>query len=205
VKTYTDLSWSGGPHSLVYTQAITAGAHVLRAEFTWPGKTADVNGTVEKSFECAAAPAQPPTGGGTTPVGGTPPSGGTTPAGGTTPTVAPAPSGGTTGGGVLPATTVSGRARLLGPSGCVMQAFKARVRGRQIRAVTFFVDGKRVKRITGERSVYALRIRPTRYGFGRHRVIARVQFSAESGTASRRLPLTFRRCARAAGAPRFTG
>ena len=71
--------------------------------------------------------------------------------------------------------------------------------------MTFFLDGKRIKRITGERSVYSVKIRPNSLRFGRHRVVARVQFTAESETASRRLPLTFRRCGRGAVAPRFTG
>ena len=46
---------------------------------------------------------------------------------------------------------------------------------------------------------------PDRYGFGRHRVVARVRFTAESGTRALRLPLTFRRCAQGTVAPRFTG
>jgi hypothetical protein len=94
---------------------------------------------------------------------------------------------------------------LRGPSGCIKQAFRARVIGRSIAAVSFFVDGKRVKRLTGERSVYAVKIRPKNYGFARHRVVARVRFTADSGTAARRLPLTFRRCARQTVQPRFTG
>jgi uncharacterized repeat protein (TIGR01451 family) len=109
------------------------------------------------------------------------------------------------GSGVLPETVVSGRAALRGPSGCVKTAFRARVRGRSISAVTFFVDGRRIKRITGSRAVYQLKVRPKRYGFGRHTIIARVEFTEASGTPSRRLPLTFRRCAQGTVAPRFTG
>jgi len=107
--------------------------------------------------------------------------------------------------GVLPETVASGRAVLRGPSGCVKQAFRARVRGRSIASVTFFVDGRRVKRITGTHASYSLKVRPSRYGFGRHTIIARVEFIAASGTQSRRLPLTFRRCAQGTVAPRFTG
>ncbi|HYI20184.1 MAG TPA: hypothetical protein VD836_15815 [Solirubrobacteraceae bacterium] len=116
------------------------------------------------------------------------------------PVVTPPP-----GGGQLPEEVVSGRARLRGPSGCVKQAFRARVSGREIRSVAFFVDGKLVKQINTRKSVYTVKIRPNQYGFGRHRVIARVRFTAESGTSARRLPLTFRRCGRGAVAPRFTG
>jgi hypothetical protein len=108
-------------------------------------------------------------------------------------------------GGVLPEAVASGRASLRGPSGCVKQAFRARVSGRSIASVTFSVDGKKVKTVSGKRGVYALKVRPGRYGFGRHKIVARVQFTAASGTAAKKLPLTFRRCAQGAVAPRFTG
>jgi hypothetical protein len=108
-------------------------------------------------------------------------------------------------GGVLPEAIASGRASLRGPSGCVKQAFKARVTGRSIASVTFFVDGKQVKKISGKRGSYAIKVHPSRFGFGRHKIVARVQFTPASGTAARKLPLTFRRCAQGAVAPRFTG
>jgi hypothetical protein len=130
--------------------------------------------------------------GGTTP-GGTAP-GGTAP-GGTTPDR----------GGILPETIASGRARLRGPSGCVKQAFHARVTGRSIASVAFYVDGRLVKRFAGERKSYSIKVNPRRYGLGRHRIVARVTFAPASGTQARTLPLTFRRCARGAVAPRFTG
>jgi uncharacterized repeat protein (TIGR01451 family) len=127
----------------------------------------------------------------TQPGGGTPPPGGNTPPPG--------------GGGVLPEETLSGRARLSGPSGCVKKALRARVTGRSIASVSFFVDGKLVKRFTGQKASYSIKVRPSSLGFGRHKVVARVKFTAASGTKARRLPLTFRRCARQAIAPRFTG
>jgi hypothetical protein len=138
----------------------------------------------------------------TVPPPDTPPAPPTPPTTPTTPESTPTPPGGS---GVLPETIVSGRAALRGPSGCVKQAFRARVRGRSIASVTFFVDGRHVKRISGKHSVYSLTVRPGRYGFGRHRIVARVVFTAESGTKARRLPLTFRRCSQGAVAPRFTG
>jgi hypothetical protein len=108
-------------------------------------------------------------------------------------------------GGVLPVSVASGRASLRGPSGCVKRAFRARVSGRSIASVTFFVDGKKVKTVSGKRSVYAVKVRPGRLGFGRHKIVARVVFTAASGTAARSIPLTFRRCPQGAVAPRFTG
>jgi hypothetical protein len=108
-------------------------------------------------------------------------------------------------GEVLPAATRSGRARLFGPSGCARQAFRARVSGREIASVTFSLDGKVIKRIKGKRGTYAVRVKPNKYGFGLHRLVARVTFTSASGTKARKLPLTFRRCAQGPIAPRFTG
>jgi hypothetical protein len=121
---------------------------------------------------------------------------------GSTPDPVPGSSGD---GGVLPVSVASGRAALRGPSGCVKKAFRARVRGRSIASVTFSVDGKKVKSFGSGRSVYSLKVRPGRYGFGRHKIVARVRFSEASGTKARKLPLTFRRCAQGTVAPRFTG
>jgi hypothetical protein len=129
-----------------------------------------------------------------TPPSDTPPS--------STPNAVPGSSGD---GGVLPVSVASGRAALRGPSGCVKKAFRARVRGRSIASVTFSVDGKKVKSFGSGRSVYSLKVRPGRYGFGRHKIVARVRFTAASGTKARKLPLTFRRCAQGTVAPRFTG
>jgi hypothetical protein len=125
---------------------------------------------------------------------------------GNPPSVTPdvVPPGTTPDGEVLPDSIVSGRAQLRGPSGCVKQAFRARVSGRSIASVTFFVDGRKVKQV-GRGGAFALKVNPARYGLGRHKVVAVVRFTAESGTKARRLPLTFRRCAQGAVAPRFTG
>ena len=151
------------------------------------------NSTDGETHTTAACPTPTPP---TTPP--TPPTPPTTPPTTTPPTTPPA-------GEVLPETIASGIARLRGPSGCVKQAFKARVTGRSIAAVAFYVDGKLMKNITSKRSIYRLTVKPGRYGFGRHKVVARVKFVAGSGTPARRMPLTFRRCAQDAVAPRFTG
>ena len=151
------------------------------------GKSATA--TDSASIPLTQPPAGDPPG---TPPAGNPPS--------STPNVVPP---GT--GAVLPESVASGRASFRGPSGCVKQAFRARVNGRSIASVTFFVDGKRAKTINGTRSSYTLKVRPGRYGFGRHKIVARVQFTAASGTNARNIPLTFRRCSQGAVAPRFTG
>ena len=116
------------------------------------------------------------------------------------PAAAPAPQGGVLG---VTQRAVSGRAALRGASGCVNRAFRAVVAGRQIRRVTFFLDGKRVARRTA--ASFSTRIRPARLGFGVHRVTARVVFRTASGTRPRTYVLSFQRCARGAVSPRFTG
>jgi uncharacterized repeat protein (TIGR01451 family) len=108
-------------------------------------------------------------------------------------------------GAVLPETILSGRAQLRGPSGCVHRAFHARVNGRRIASVRFYVDGKLVKTIDERRTSYSVKVRPRGLGFGRHRVVAQVRFVASSETSPRALRLTFRRCARQVVSPRFTG
>jgi hypothetical protein len=87
----------------------------------------------------------------------------------------------------------------------VHTTFTARVTGRSISAVSFYLDGKLLKRFSTARSTYSVKVRPGRYSIGRHRITARVRFLAASRTASQRLPLTFRRCAGGSVAPRFTG
>ena len=77
---------------------------------------------------------------------GTPP---VTPPGDTPPSSTPTPPGS---GESCPRRSLSGRAVLRGPSGCVKTAFRARVRGRSISSVTFFVDGRRVKQVNGKRA-----------------------------------------------------
>jgi hypothetical protein len=106
---------------------------------------------------------------------------------------------------VLPEEILSGRAALRGPSGCVKQAFRARVSGRSIAAVTFSIDGKKIRTLRGERAVYSIKVRPGKFRSGRHQIVARVRFTESSGTSARKLRLTFRRCAQGTVAPRFTG
>ena len=83
-----------------------------------------------------------------------------------------------------------------------------RVRGREIRRVTFFVDGRRVASVARASSagLYTARVDPRRLRVGVHRVRARVQFRSGAG-AARTLNMSFRTCARPTQAvqPHFTG
>jgi Ice-binding-like len=155
--------------------------------------TLDTN-TITRSA-CAAGTTGAPGSGGTT---GAPGSGGTTGAPGDS---------STTGGGGPGVPT----ARLTGPRRCVEGPFRARVSGRKIAQVTFFVDGKRRQAVkaTRGRTVFPVRVNPLVQGFAVHRITAKVHFVAGSGAKARTLRLVYQRCS-VAGAgvtppPRFTG
>jgi ice-binding like protein len=150
--------------------------------------TLDTN-TVTKAA-CATQTSTPPPG-----APGTGNSTGTPSAGSTT---------GTPGAG---STTTGASARLSGPRRCVGGPFRARVSGRKIAQVTFFVDAKRRRTInaTSGQTVFSLRVDPRGQNFGVHRITARVRFTAPSGAKARRLRLVYQRCSKAAVRPRFTG
>jgi hypothetical protein len=111
--------------------------------------------------------------------------------------------------GVLGARAVArGTARIAGTRTCPVRAFNVRVSGRQIRRVTFTVDGRRVASVTRPDSLgrWQARVDPRRMRAGVHRVRARVEFVRGAGSA-RNLGMSFRICARAAAqvSPSFTG
>jgi len=105
-------------------------------------------------------------------------------------------------GGVLAEQARSGVSRLRGPSGCAGRTVKATVSGRQIKTVTFSLDGKRVKRIAGAGS-YS--VRSAKLAAGIHRIKAKVTFKAAAHTKSRTHLVTFHRCVAKPVAPRFAG
>jgi hypothetical protein len=105
-------------------------------------------------------------------------------------------------GGVLPAKVISGRSRLLGPSGCAGKTVKATVRGRQIQKVTFTLDGRKVKTVNGAGS-YS--IASKKLAAGIHRIKARVVYKAAAQTRPRTHTVTFQRCVVRKIKPRFAG
>jgi Ice-binding-like len=97
-------------------------------------------------------------------------------------------------------------ARLRGPTGCVARPFRARVSGRQIAHVTFFVDATRRQTINAKpgRTVFSLRVDPRRQSVGKHRITAKVRFAANSAVKALTLRLVYQRC-NTPKRPRFTG
>ncbi len=101
-----------------------------------------------------------------------------------------------------------GRATLRGTAGCPRTgSVSAAVTGRSIRRVTFFVDGRRMRTVTkaDSRGRWMLTLRRGALKVGVHTVAARVQFISASGTKSRTLRTTLRRCSSQALSPSFTG
>ncbi len=110
-------------------------------------------------------------------------------------------------GGVLGVTqeVVPASASIVRLSRCVSRTFGAVVRGRGIRRVTFYVNGRRVRTMTGSHSRYVLRVSPTAARNGVIRVNAQVDFVARSGKRAKTLRMTALRCAVGAQRVRFTG
>jgi hypothetical protein len=121
------------------------------------------------------------------------------------PKPAPAPTPPT--GGTLPEQFTSGRSKLTGPTGCIKRKATATVTGREIRKVTFSLDGKRVKTVKAAagRKRFTLSMNRSQLKAGLHRLTARVSYTKRSATRAKTHKLAFQRCAKAAVAPRFTG
>jgi hypothetical protein len=106
-------------------------------------------------------------------------------------------------------TVRRGTARVAGIRTCpATRPVTLRVQGRQIRRVTYFVDGRRVATVTRADAAgrYIARVDPRRLRAGVHRVRVRVQFRSDAGPV-RTLNMSFRTCARPVQAvqPHFTG
>ena len=109
---------------------------------------------------------------------------------------------------VSPAAAVSGRARLTGTVGCASAKYsRAIVTGSNIKQVTFYVNGKKVKTLTKPNSGknYQLRYRTSSLKYGTYKVRATVQFVTGATPRSRNLNLQFNRCRPRVIKPKFTG
>ena len=105
-------------------------------------------------------------------------------------------------------TSRRGTARISGTVGCATAQYaSASVAGNQIRRVTFYVNGKKVKTLTKKNagSTYRLRYRVKSLKVGAYKVRARVEFVTASGTKAKDLKLQFSRCAPRVVKPTFTG
>jgi hypothetical protein len=100
-----------------------------------------------------------------------------------------------------------GTAALRGPRACpTTRTVKASVTGRQIRRVTFFVRGHKVRTVTkaDRNGRFTIALRTSSLRRGTNIVLARVEFTAASRTRTRNLRITVTRCAHTVR-PRFTG
>jgi hypothetical protein len=111
-----------------------------------------------------------------------------------TPSPGPPPPGG------IPCGT--GTSAIHGATGCQGPPFHVRISGDQIERVIFTMDGKIVKvlRRPNRATQYVLAVDPRRLRLGTHRVLARVIYTARSGTSNTTLRDVFSRCTRKATA-----
>ena len=111
-------------------------------------------------------------------------------------------------GAVLPASAVSGRARLTGSVGCVAsRSATARVTGAHIKTVTFTVNGHKVKTLTRANSGggYQLTLATRSLSYGPQKVRAVVVFASNAVPRTRTLNLQFSRCRARVVTPTFAG
>ncbi len=101
---------------------------------------------------------------------------------------------------------ISGR-----PRGCARSSFTVSIRSKGVRAVTFYVDNRRVRSLTSRNARHgklSIHVSIAKLGIGIHHLKARITMrpltaSAKAVLATR--SVTFARCASATLGPRFTG
>ncbi|HZX53117.1 MAG TPA: carboxypeptidase regulatory-like domain-containing protein [Ilumatobacteraceae bacterium] len=109
---------------------------------------------------------------------------------------------------VLPARIIPGVARLSAKTGCIAsKGFDARIRGRKMLRITFFIDGHAMKSVVRpkDNATYRYRVNVAKLKVGRHHLAVKVTFRSQSHTKSKTLRSTFQRCAAQRRAPAFTG
>lgn len=80
--------------------------------------------------------------------------------------------------------------------GCVLRPVHARVRGRHIRRVVFYLDGRRLKTVSraDRAGVYGVTVQRGSLRPGKHVLRAKVTFKERAGRETEYLTLRFRRC-----------
>jgi hypothetical protein len=191
---HAPINSSGGPAGL---------SHV---DFCYQPQTPPPDCNANPKPESCPKPPPPPV---NPPVRPTPNTPTTTPRAVSPPVTTPAPV--IPAAGRTPAAAVGGKrarsatARLSVLRSCARRSTLLRVSGRSMRRVTFYVNGRRVRRVNvrrGARSV-VVSVPLRRTGPARQRVTARVAF--RTGARSRTLTKRATRCARAVVRPQFTG
>lgn len=110
--------------------------------------------------------------------------------------------------GVVATSPQVGTARLRGPSACPRtRVVAATVTGRQIRRVTFYVGGRKVRTVSraDARGRWTLSLPTANLRLGLTQVDARVEFVTASQTRTRTLRVGITRCAARVVRPQFTG
>lgn len=100
---------------------------------------------------------------------------------------------------------------LKGPQGCVRSAFTASIRSAGVSSVVFYLDARRLSRLTSKnahKGLLSIKIDPSRLKVGAHHVTAKITMRQSSPTAKAARAtraLTVIRCHTAVLTPHFTG
>jgi hypothetical protein len=106
---------------------------------------------------------------------------------------------------VLPEVVVASAARLHAPTRCVSQRYTVAVTGAPVSHVTFYVNGRRAKRVRARTGQHRFSVRLAAPAKHDARVVAKVRFAAGARPRVRTLRATIRHCAAKAVEPAFTG
>ena len=106
--------------------------------------------------------------------------------------------------GVSGTRVVSGRAVLAHPSRCATRRYRLTIRGRAMRSIAVYVNGRKVRSVDVARGRTSVTIALDRAG-AVQRVRARVTFDASARTRARDLRMTILPCAPGSARPTFTG
>jgi len=109
-------------------------------------------------------------------------------------------------GEITSAPSLGGR-----PEGCVRSSFVVSIKAKNVKSVTFYLDGHRLKTLTAKsarKGRLSVRIQTSRLKPGVHRLKARITLvpnTASTKTITVTRSLKFARCASATVSPKFTG
>jgi hypothetical protein len=111
-------------------------------------------------------------------------------------------------GNAPPKVVDFGEATITGPAGCLSSTYKIKVSGKHVTKVEIHIDGKLKKTFTGTgaaNQTFTYKLVTKKYKNGIHKLVATTFFTPESQTATKRMRVTFQRCAKKSIKPKFTG
>lgn len=105
------------------------------------------------------------------------------------------------------------KAKISGRGGCVKTTFAARITGQNIKQVKWVIDGRTYRTVKtadkkkkgAKSSVYSVKINPSRYKYGVHKVSAQVTYVSGATKNKQTLRFAFQHCKKKTVRPKTTG